>query len=765
MKKRVMRMASAVVASAVAFALCVGCVGNGNAVFLQHKQATVAQTLTGSSSDYTMDNNGFTGKVISTTDLNVRDTPDLSGKVLASLKPGAEIQVVGNVYKDGKRIEWYAIILNGSVAFASAKSIVAKTTPTVTPVPTPKPVGYTMGGSAFTGTVSSASGLNVREKPSSTSARLGVLSDGTTVQVLGRMYYNGDLTDWCAISYNGATAYVLANSIKGGTTATPKPGTTYTVAGDAFTGTVSNANGLNVRGIPSDKGALLGVLGYNAKVQVLGWAYKDGAATGWYAISYDGKTGYVIGNAVSGGTPAPTPTPTTSTKPSTTPVPTTMPQTTYTLAGEQFTGTVISTRGLNVRSAPNVTGKLLGALPKDAKVQVLGSAYKNGVATGWYGILYNGKTAYVSANNISGGTATPTPMPTTTTTPETTYTLAGDGFTGTVISTRGLNVRSAPSVAGKILGGLAKGAKVQVLGSAYKNGVATGWYGISYNGRIAYVAANNISGGTTTVAPPTTTIPTPETGYTVAGNSFTGYVISTRGLNVRSAPSVAGRIVGALPSGAKVQVLGNAYKNAQSTGWYAIRYNGTTAYVAGSNISTTPSGASSTTTPGTPTTATPQTQYTVAGNSFTGYVISTMGLNVRSAPNVTGKLIGALPSGAKVQVLGSAYKNGQATGWYGITYNGKTAYVSAKNISDKAPTKTVTDSPFTGYAIAKLGLNVRSAPSTGASTLGVLQYGDAVYVSGLARNNGKVVDWYVVSFNGKTGYVSTKYITDQNPLK
>lgn len=50
-------------------------------------------------------------------------------------------------------------------------------------------------------------------------------------------------------------------------------------------------------------------------------------------------------------------------------------------------------------------------------------------------------------------------------------------------------------------------------------------------------------------------------------------------------------------------------------------------------------------------------------------------------------------------------------------------------------------------------LNVRSGPGTGYSKLGMLYRGNSVSI------NSKTGDWYTISYNGKTGYIHSDYIT------
>lgn len=62
-------------------------------------------------------------------------------------------------------------------------------------------------------------------------------------------------------------------------------------------------------------------------------------------------------------------------------------------------------------------------------------------------------------------------------------------------------------------------------------------------------------------------------------------------------------------------------------------------------------------------------------------------------------------------------------------------------------------STATHTVTAKSGLNVRSGPGTGYSILGTLPYGTSVTVTG---NSG---GWSIIQYSGKTGYVSSNYLS------
>ena len=82
--------------------------------------------------------------------------------------------------------------------------------------------------------------------------------------------------------------------------------------------------------------------------------------------------------------------------------------------------------------------------------------------------------------------------------------------------------------------------------------------------------------------------------------------------------------------------------------------------------------------------------------------------------------------------------------------NGKTGYISAKYTTETKPetTKTV-------YTTGDL--YVRAKPTKNSEKLGVLKKGTAVETTG--TKNG----WYKITYKGKTGYISGKYVTTTKP--
>ena len=215
--------------------------------------------------------------------------------------------------------------------------------------PTPKPPTPITKTGVTTGT------LNVRSGPATSYTKLGTLSKGTTVQIVGQ----DSSTGWYKIKYKSGYGYISNKYVKlnqgGGETPTPSPTTKTGVT----TGT------LNVRKGPSTSYTKLGTLSKGSTVQIVG----QDSSTGWYKIKYKSGYGYISNKYVKlnqGGGETPTPSPTTKTG--------------------------VTTGTLNVRKGPATSYAKLGTLSKGTTVQIVGQDS----STGWYKIKYKSGYGYIS---------------------------------------------------------------------------------------------------------------------------------------------------------------------------------------------------------------------------------------------------------------------------------------------------------------------------------------------------------------------------------
>ncbi|MBR2716302.1 MAG: SH3 domain-containing protein, partial [Oscillospiraceae bacterium] len=151
-------------------------------------------------------------------------------------------------------------------------------------------------------------------------------------------------------------------------------------------------------------------------------------------------------------------------------------------------------------------------------------------------------------------------------------------------------------------------------------GCSGGWYQVSYGGQSGYVSGD----------------------YIQLAEALTGTVTASV-LNVRTAPDINAGVMAKLVEGNQVSVTGI------TPGWYQIALQGATGYVSADYL-------------------------TIQQPPRRG-TVNTAVLNVRTAPDVNAGLMGKLNYGTELDLLA------ETNGWYQITLQGKTGYVSAEYIT------------------------------------------------------------------------------------
>jgi len=228
---------------------------------------------------------------------------------------------------------------------------------------------------------------------------------------------------------------------------------------------------------------------------------------------------------------------------------------------------------------------------------------------------------------------------------------------------------------------------------------------------------------------------------------------TTANLNMRTEAGTNNRIILTIPKGQQIIYV------ASNNGWYQVSYGGKGGYVSSAFVNKTQVKVTEPVSSGT-------------SISQTGQVITTGTLNFRTGPDKTYSKVGTLPRNTTVSY--SEVKNG----WYLITYNGKTGYASGRYLSvlsqpTEAPSVPVAQEGSPTAPVESTGvkryyttspLNMRTGPSTGYGIVQVLPSGAELTYLG---QDG----WYHVSYNGKTGYASNRFVrvveevaTDPVPL-
>lgn len=141
---------------------------------------------------------------------------------------------------------------------------------------------------------------------------------------------------------------------------------------------------------------------------------------------------------------------------------------------------------------------------------------------------------------------------------------------------------------------------------------------------------------------------------------------------------------------------------------------------------------------------------------MTGTVDSSSGLNVRSGAGTSYSRLGTLSDGTVI-TLREEVTSEAGTTWYKVIYSGKTGYVCGSYLKVSSVCSYVRYTPVKYGKVTASVLNVRNSPQISSSKIGSYSYGSRMTLKGYAKKNGTL--WYRVTYNGKAGYISAKYVT------
>ncbi|MEK4746800.1 MULTISPECIES: SH3 domain-containing protein [Niallia] len=287
-----------------------------------------------------------------------------------------------------------------------------------------------------------------------------------------------------------------------------------------------------------------------------------------------------------------------------------------------------------------------------------------------------------------------------------------------------LNVRVGPSISTSVVTTLKAGEKVSVLSET------NGWSKVDVDGKIGYVSSSYLR---------------------TKQESFVKYVSidPSSTLNVRESASTKANVVTKLKNNTKVEVI------SESNGWAKIKVNGINGYVSSQYIKAVQSEEKKTTN-----SSNKQQKVTKYVNVDTG-----SSLNLRNSPSNSASIIVKLAKDVPVTVYS------ESNGWSKVEAYGKQGYVATQYLAEKKgtsstekkdETKTSASKEATAKTTAKYvnvekksSLNVRKEASTNSSILTKLSRGTEVKV--LSSANG----WDKVTVSGKTGYVSSSYLSEK----
>lgn len=212
-------------------------------------------------------------------------------------------------------------------------------------------------------------------------------------------------------------------------------------------------------------------------------------------------------------------------------------------------------------------------------------------------------------------------------------------------------------------------------------------------------------------------------------------------VNVRTGPGMSYIIRGVVTKGSKLAYQDETFTDARGVTWYKVLYQNVDAWISSTYSSL--NGASSGSSSGS---SSSSKIYAVSGKTY-----------IRNMPNLDGKILTTLPKGASAAYEGSSSVDSRGVTWYKVSYNGKTGWVSSKYTSNTPAAPAPAPSTSKKVTATAGSTKIRAAGNLDASVLGYMSKGKAASYLDAKSTDSRGVVWYKVSYNGVTGWVSSKY--------
>lgn len=354
------------------------------------------------------------------------------------------------------------------------------------------------------------------------------------------------------------------------------------------------------------------------------------------------------------------------------------------------------TAGVRLRKGPGTDYGTVTVIAEGTRVNVIGTKY-----SGWYAVeTSSGQQGYISSQyvKVTGTVNESSDLPKFEASMGST---AASGEAAKV--TTAVHLRSDKSTSASSLGIISGGTTVTVI-----NKSDSSWYKVSVNGKSGYMFSEYIQLGSSSSAS------TPQTDGNYAAQTTAGvYLRSGKGTNYSAVTLVN-------------EYTDVTVTDMSSSDWYGVTVNGKTGYISSRYLKLT----------GEQTSSAPSVSLSNAS------AWTSAGVYLRNGKSTSSGSVALINQYTPVTVTDTSDSE-----WYGVTVEGKSGYIYSKYIkfaSGTAPSTTMTTDAY---------LNMRSSPNTSSSVLMVIPENTSVSVVEKTSS-----EWYKVSYNNKTGYVSSQYL-------
>jgi len=214
-----------------------------------------------------------------------------------------------------------------------------------------------------------------------------------------------------------------------------------------------------------------------------------------------------------------------------------------------------------------------------------------------------------------------------------------------------------------------------------------------------------------------------------------GYVQATGGdVYVRNAPNLSGGKLTAMQEDQTAAYLNGSAIDERGVLWYYVNFNGKAGWVS-SRFSEL-YGASI---------ILPE-----FSNASSAYVKAVGGdVYLRTSPSLNGGKLTAMKEGQTASYMNGSSLDERGVVWYKVNFNGQTGWVSSRY--------SELYNYFSTVQAVGGDCNIRNAPNLNGLQLGVMKNGQRGAYLNSSSVDERGVTWYRVSFNGLTGWVSSRY--------
>jgi uncharacterized protein YgiM (DUF1202 family) len=656
-----------------------------------------------------------------TANLNLRSKASTNGEILKTIPKGKTLTYIST---SGSWIKVKYQTTTGWVSSDYVKKVNEKAK--VEPATVVKSAVVTSNSLAYT----TKANLNLRSSASTKGSILTTIPKGKSVTYVSKS------GSWFKVKYGGKTGWVSSSYLKATSTAakpTNGTGTPSTVAKPQQEVNYQATANLNLRSSSSTKGSILTTIPKGKSVTYIS---KSGS---WFKVKYSGKTGWVSSSYLKGATPNKNESPSPS------------------VEKPKANLTYQTTARLNLRTEASTQGSVLTLIPKGEKVTYLS---KNSF---WFKVKYGNKTGWVSSEFLK----------------ETTEDKKEEVKDKEIYTTTAnLKFRNSGSPSGTVITTIPKGKQVTYLS---KKG---SWYKVTFNSLTGWVSSSYLVKGASS-----------DSSNPISSDSYVTMDLRTKS-SVTAAQINAYIAKNATSSNSVLYNRGSIFIDA------ANKYGVNALYLAAHAIHESNFGKST---------------ISLAKNNLFGYgaydaapFVGAVKFNtIKSNIEFIAQMMKAtyLNEGYwsyKGAYLGSTVKDSKGNRIDSLSSGMNFYYATdsnwgkaiAKHMSvmldysnegakNATPNKTVPSRPSypdakdvfpTGtLAVAHKTINLTSADNTGSSvykTTSNLNLRSSASTKGsilLTIPNGKTItylsasgSWYKVQYNGKTGWVSSEYVTKTN---